>query len=96
MITATGWTFDILNETSFSDLVELLAYWAEEPPAHVLLALRYLGPRKAARKGPTEEDAKRQMGELSRVFGQQAQPLPAHLKDLIRSAEQLKQQHKGL
>jgi hypothetical protein len=65
----------------------------------VLLALRYLGEtgrRGGARRGPTEEEARGQMGQLAATFGQQAKPLPDNLKELIRAAEQLKQTHRGL
>ena len=96
-MTATGWTFDQLNESSFSDIAELLGYWRDEPPAHVLLALRYLGPSKNARRAAVDEDqARDDMAALGGMMGKQAQPLPPHLKDLVRSAELMKKQHKGI
>ena len=41
----------MLNEQSACDVIDLLEYWAEEPPAHRLLAMRYLGPSKRAQGG---------------------------------------------
>ena len=95
IITATGWTFDQLGESSFSDVADLLEYWIEEPPEHVILALRYLGPGKRGKK-IDEAQARKDMGEMSRIMGAPAQPLPANLKEMIRSAEQLKQKNRGL
>ena len=94
-MTATGWTYATLYETSFCDIQELLSYWAEEPPTHVILALRYLGPSKRA-KHIDEAQARKDMGEMSRVMGAPPQPLPHNLKEMIRSAEQIKQKNKGL
>lgn len=99
-MTATGWTFDTINESSFCDVAELLVYWRHEPPPHVLLAMRYLGPAKGPGKrgkaGPTEAEARGDMQQLSALMGQQARPLPPHLKQAIRDAEELKKQHRGL
>ena len=79
------------------NIFALLDYWREEPPTHVILAMRYLGPSKGKKKPQvTEEDARRDMGEMARMLGQTARPLPADLKQMIRQAEQIKQQHKGM
>ncbi len=94
-MTATGWSYQTLYDTSFCDINDLLNYWIEEPPTHVILALRYLGPRKRSKQA-SEEDTRNQLAEVGMMMGRQAQALPAHLKEMIRGAEQLKQQHKGL
>jgi hypothetical protein len=73
----------------------LLSYWVEEPPAHVTLALRYLGPSKKS-KQIDESQARADMGEMGLILGMPAQPLPANLKEMIRAAEQIKQNNKGL
>jgi len=64
-------------------------------PTHVLLSLRYLGPSKHGNQ-IDEAQARKDMGEMGRIMGMPAQPLPANLKEMIRSAEQLKQTNKGL
>jgi hypothetical protein len=99
IITATGWTFAQLNESSFCDVAELLRYWQEEPPAHVLLALRYLGASKRGKRGAPpidEKQARSDMGQLGAMMGTPTRPMPPHLKEMIRQAEQLRTEHKGL
>jgi hypothetical protein len=86
-VTATGWTFDALNETSFSDVAELLAYWAEEPPAHVILALRYLGERKA-KQPKSEQEAFDQLHQFAQLAEQPALPLPSHLREMAEWGDQ--------
>jgi hypothetical protein len=96
IITATGWTFDQLNQSSFSDVADLLAYWAEEPPTHVILALRYLGAGKRS-KQTSEAQTRKELGEMQSLPGMgPAGSASDHVKEMIRSAELLKQQHKGL
>jgi hypothetical protein len=94
-VTATGWNYETLYETSFCDIADLLKYWQEEPPAHVLLALRYLGANKRG-KQVNPETARQQLSDLSQFLGQPARPLPAQLKGLIRDAERMKSEHKGM
>lgn len=77
-------------------MLELLAYWAEEPPTHVILALRYLGAGKRA-KQVSEAQARKDLGEMQTLPGMgMAASLPANVKEMIRQAEQLKQTCKGL
>ena len=96
-MTATGWTFEQLNESSAGDVVSLLEYWGDEPPAHVTLALRYLGQRKRGRKLVTEQQARQQNAEIAAMPGiTAAVPLPAHLKEMMRGVEEMKAKHKGL
>ncbi len=64
-------------------------------PTHVLLSLRYLGPSKHG-KQIDEAQARKDMGEMGRIMGMPAQPLPANLKEMIRSAEELKGKNRGL
>lgn len=77
------------------NIFKLLKYWVEEPPTHVILALRYLG-QKTAKPAISEEQAQQQMADMSQMLGKQARALPPNLAELIRDAEQIKQQHKGL
>jgi len=96
VVTATGWTFDQLNDSSFCDVLDLLTYWAEEPPAHVILALRYLGAGKRG-KHVDEAQSRKDLGEMQQLPGMgPAGLMPANLKEMIRAAEQLRQEHKGL
>ncbi len=68
-MTATGRSYEALYETSFCDVQDLLDYWKEEPPAHVTLALRYLGPSK---RGHVIDEAKAQsdLRALGSMLGQ--------------------------
>lgn len=77
-------------------MIDLLRYWADEPPAHVILALRYLGPSARAKRAVTEEQAEQDMNALGGFMGQQARELPASLKQLVATAEELKRSRKGL
>lgn len=86
-MTATGWSFDTLNETSFCDIAELLAYWTEEPPTHVILALRYLGQRKS-KKPESEQEAFNQLQQFAQLAEQPALPLPSHLREMAEWGEQ--------
>jgi hypothetical protein len=87
----------VLNEQSACDVVSLLEYWAEEPPAHVTLALRYLGQGKRGSAKPIDEaQARQDMGQMGQILGQQPAPLPDHLKSMVRIAEQMKGVHKGI
>jgi hypothetical protein len=93
--TSLGCLPSAIDEESASNVFELLNYWREEPPTHVILALRYLGPSRGGKKRFSEEDARKDMGEMARILGP-ARPLPLNLKQMIQQAEQLKQQHKGM
>jgi hypothetical protein len=63
----------------------------------VILALRYLGPGKRGKKGASEAQTRKDLGEMAQLPGMsRPQPLPGSLKELIAKAEQLKQKHKGL
>jgi hypothetical protein len=91
IVTATGWTFDTINESSFCDIADLLVYWAEEPPTHVILALRYLGQRK---KPTSENQALEQLAQAAGlmqdagVMAGAPQPMPPHLREMAEWAEQ--------
>jgi hypothetical protein len=94
--TALGCLPSAIDEEPAINIFDLLEYWREEPPTHVILAMRYLGPSKRRKPRVSEEDARKDMGEMARLLGQQARPMPANLKDLVRQAEQMKKQHKGM
>jgi hypothetical protein len=68
------------------DIADLLEYWLEEPPTHVILGWRYL--ERKPKQQINEEDAVRQMSELQGMMGTRAGSMPDHLKDMARWAEQ--------
>ena len=89
----------MIDEESAADIFALVDYWADEPPAHVILGWRYLGDKSgpgAKKAGPTQAEALKDMGQLAQMLGQPARPLPPHLKQLIDQAEALKKAHKGV
>ena len=76
-----------IDEEPVAYILDLLRYWAEEPPTHVLLALRYLGERKKP-KAKSEEQMREQMRGLGPMMGS-ARPMPAHLREMAEwAAEQ--------
>lgn len=58
--------------------------------------MRYLGPSKGRKTGPTEEEAQTDMQALGGFLGQAPRPMPAHLKQLVREAEETKKKHRGM
>ena len=86
-MTATGWTFETVLESSSCDIFSLLKYWADEPPTHVILALRYFGERKSLAP-KTENEARAQLHGLRQMMGTGAQPLPPQLRAMADWAEE--------
>ena len=96
MATSLGCLPSAIDEEPAVNILGLLDYWKEEPPTHVILAMRYLGPSEGSKqKRISEEDARKDMGEMSKSLGP-VRPLPPNLKQMIELAEQMKQQHKGM
>ncbi len=61
------------------------------------LALRYLGQgKRGSAKQVDETQARQDMGQMGQILGQQAGALPDHLKSMVRFAEQMKVDHKGI
>jgi hypothetical protein len=77
-----------VGKQSAVDVFRLLRYWAEEPPAHVILALRYLGERKS-NKPKTEAEAMGQLQGAASLMGQAAAPMPQHLREMAGWAEEM-------
>jgi hypothetical protein len=62
---------------------ELLEYYAEYPPANVVLSLVHLKrEKKPVRHRMDESTTQSQMRELSGMLGQSAEPMPAHLREM--------------
>lgn len=55
VVTATGWTIQQLDATPWPAVMDLIDYWADNPPVHRLVAA-YLGVKpKRKRKKPQEQ-----------------------------------------
>lgn len=82
MATSTGWTFAEIDQLTLWDVNELMEYWADHPPAHVILAARYLkqGPKRRKAK---VSDAAEDIHEFKSALGFTgiAGPLPAIYRD---------------
>lgn len=96
MVTATGWTHREIEEMSLCDLLDLLDYWQDTPPAHVVLAARYMvrsgrtGRRESAPEPhQTEDEAMGEFNALGGMLGVGAKPMPAHLREMAEWAEQM-------
>lgn len=52
--TATGWTLHEIEQLTLWELNDLMAYWKDYPPTHVLVAAYLMGGNKArSRRPPT-------------------------------------------
>lgn len=85
-MTATGWSYEQIDRASMCDICDLLEYWLEEPPAHVVLGAVHM--ERKGKRAVREEDAMESFGELQGMMGQRPQPMPAHLKDMMRWAQE--------
>jgi hypothetical protein len=55
--TATGWTINEIEQLTLWDLNDLMAYWKDYPPTHVLVAAYLMGgKRKTTGKTQTFTD----------------------------------------
>ena len=92
MATAIGCLPSAIDDEPAINIFNLLEYWLDEPPAHVILALRYLGERKKRSRQPaqSEQEFQRNMGELCGMLGRQAQPVSQQTRDLVAYAEEMK------
>ena len=93
MATAIGCLPSAIDDEPVVNIFSLLEYWGDEPPTHVILALRYLGERKKkSMQQPvqTELEFQKSMGELCGMLGRQAQPVSQKTRDLVAYAEEMK------
>jgi hypothetical protein len=90
--TAIGCLPSAIDDEPVVNIFSLLEYWDDEPPTHVILALRYLGERKKQNKQPvqSEQEFQRNIGELCGMLGRQAQPVSQQARDLVAYAEEMK------
>lgn len=66
VVTATGWTFDYINSVPMIMILELLNYWEEYPPPHILqrAGVRIQSRRKRGPRGNEQEQVVQSMGIL--------------------------------
>jgi hypothetical protein len=76
-----------IDDEPVVNIFQLLEYWKEEPPAHVTLALKYLGPHK--KQQPVQnESTSDEFGQLSMTMGMPVQPVSQRTRDLVAYAEE--------
>jgi hypothetical protein len=46
--TATGWTLHEIEQLTLWELNDLMAYWKDYPPTHVLVAAHLIGGKKSS------------------------------------------------
>ncbi len=97
MATAIGCLPSAIDDEPVVNIFNLLEYWINEPPAHVILALRYLGERKKKTKqvAQSEQEFRLNMGELCGMLGRQAQPVSQKTRELVAYAEEMKARMQG-
>ena len=85
MIRETGWGVAQYLDQPIADVLELVAQMNDEPPAHRILAWRYLKPKVVKL---TEQQIEQQHTELVGELGQNARKMPDHMKEMLRWAEE--------
>lgn len=64
--TATGWTFSQIDQLTMWDVNDLMEYWQDYPPTHVLVAAYLLGGNKVrSSKRPRKNDTGDSDGDTS-------------------------------
>jgi hypothetical protein len=88
IVTSTGWTHAAIDEMSLCDVLDLVDYWGENPPTHIILAARYLdrGAKRPAKR--SESDVRSDMAQLGTMLGPAA-PVPAHLREMAQWASKI-------
>jgi hypothetical protein len=65
---------------------ELLDYYIEHPPAHLILGLVHLKSDQPKSRSRNDTHATSQLTELSTLMGQPPAPLPDNLRDMAEWA----------
>jgi hypothetical protein len=76
-----------VNALTLHEANELLAYWADYPPTHVILSAVYL--QKTAKK-VTKGGALSEMQDLSMMYGIPTEKMPTVISDAVKWAEEQK------
>ncbi len=90
MATALRQVPSAVDQILLTDVWELFDHWTQWPPEFVLL-------RKLAKYEPPEPEQKvnaKSAAGLASVFGA-AQKAPSHVKEMVRWAEEMKQQYEA-
>jgi hypothetical protein len=81
--TATGWTFPEIDKLTLWELNDLMAYWKDYPPTHVLVAAYLMGGTKKP-AGKTRHQLQSNFGELTQAVlfagGSTSKKLPQFYK----------------
>jgi hypothetical protein len=85
--TSLGVLPSAIDDEPAINIFGLLEYWGEEPPTHVILALRYLGQRKAPAKSDAETE--NDLAELAVMPGMAAEPVSDKTRELAAYAEEV-------
>jgi hypothetical protein len=89
-VTSTGWTLDYIDTLTLPEANELMQHWLTYPPAHAVLAARYLKQPGGKKKVSKDE----QVQELSLLMGVEPQKMPEDLAQAIAWAESMKKEKK--
>ena len=83
MATSTGWTFSEVENLTLWDVNDLMEYWSEHPPAHIILAAVHFRHTKRKKKTEQISDAAQDLAQYSAALGFTgiAGPLPAVYRD---------------
>jgi len=91
IVTATGWRPAEIDAMSLCDVLDLLAYWSDNPPVHVILAARYLkrdGRQAGRRHEPLADERGNEAAfdQLGGLMGR-AQPMAPYAAQLLDQAD---------
>ena len=68
MATACGYSYPVIDSMTLLDVEELARYWADHPPAHLLLAAFIGGGQKTAPLAASSKDDFRRHPSLSEIM----------------------------
>jgi len=81
--TATGWTLHEIEQLTLWELNDLMAYWQDYPPTHVLVSAYLMGGKKSS-AGKTAGQGQSNFDELAQAVsfagGSVAKKLPQSYK----------------
>jgi hypothetical protein len=74
-----GWTYAEIDQLTLWDVNELMEYWADHPPAHIILAAVHMKPRSSGRAKAQPGNMREELASEASKFGLggSAGPLPA-------------------
>lgn len=72
---------DYIDTLTLDQVNELMGYWSEQPPTHIVL-----GPRHEPKRKP-KANAAEEANDLSAMFGVAAEKMPEHYAQAVEWAE---------